>query len=145
MEPRTKLLRTIFQQGFRTPDWRHKQPPPVVTVDEFFDGNTDNDSIAVNLTDHPGVSFFHDKLKVIGARPDVKAVLVNIYDLDPVIWGGWPFAENIHFLTCADEDTIQTWASDLLSDGAAEGWPYGEADAAEKPAGDYRWWFLSWD
>ncbi|MCI4569480.1 hypothetical protein [Lysobacter sp. CFH 32150] len=145
MDSRTKLLRAVFHQGFRTPDWRHKQPPPVVTVDEFFAGNDDNESIAVNLSDHPGVGFFHERLKSLQGRPDVKSVLVNIYDLDPIISGGWPYAENVHVLTSASEEQIQAWAADLLSDGAAEGWPYGQPEAAQLPEGHFKWWWFSWD
>ena len=142
---RPKLLRAIFSQGYRTPDLRHEQPPPVVTIDEFFIGNTDDESIAVNLSDHPGVQFFYERLRAIQARPDVKTVLVNIYDLEPIIYGGWPYAENVHVLTCASEDQVQSWATELRSDGAAEGWPYGKPEAAAKPEGGYRWWWMSWD
>jgi hypothetical protein len=145
MDNRTKLLRSVFQQGFRTPDWRHNQPPPVVTVDEFFSGNEDNESIAVNLLDHPGVAFFYERLRAIQQRQDVNSVLVNIYDLEPIISGGWPYAENIHVLTTAPEEQVQAWAEELQSDGAAEGWPYGRPEAAQEPEGSYKWWWFSWD
>ena len=142
---RAALLTEIFAQGFRTPDWRHKEPPPVVSAELFFDQNDDNDCIAVNLDDHPGVGFFRDKLKEISSNPEVAAVLVNIYDLDPVIYGGWPYAENVHILTSAPEETIQGWAAELRSDGAAEGWPYGEPQQLPQGAEGQRWWWLSWD
>lgn len=147
MNSRAKLLMKIFDQGFRTPDWRHKQPPPVVTLEDFFEGNTDPESIAVNLPEHPGLLHFYERLKRIRARPDVQAVLVNIYDLSPTVFGpdGWPYAENIHILTSADEGTIQSWAADLLSDGAGEGWPYGKSPVAPEASGDSKWWFLAWD
>jgi len=142
---RVALLTEIFAQGFRTPDWRHKEPPPVVAAELFFTDNNDNESIAVNLDDHPGIDFFRDKLKEISSSPDVAAVLVNIYDLDPVIHGGWPYAENVHFLTSAPEKTVQRWATELRSDGAAEGWPYGQPHQVPQAAEGQRWWWLSWD
>lgn len=104
---RTTLLRSIFAQGFRTPDWRHDEPPPVVSVHDFFVNNPDSSSIAVNLTEHPGAQFFYDVLSAIEARADVQAVLINIYDLDPIINGGWLYAENVHILTTASEDHVQ--------------------------------------
>lgn len=113
MTPRARLLTKIFEQGFRTPDWRHKNPPPVVTLEDFFEGNTCAGSIAVNLPEHPGLDFFYEYLKQIRARPDVQAVLVNIYDLSAIIFGdadGWPSCENIHILTSAPEVEVQQWA-----------------------------------
>jgi hypothetical protein len=142
---RTKLLRAIFDQGFHTPDWRHKQPPPVVSLEEFFEDNDDPESIAVNLADLPGVGFFYEKLKAIRANPAVKQVLVNIYDLDPIIVGGWPYSANVHILTSAAEDTIQAWAAELRSDGAMKGWPYGAPPAAEKEGEGFSWWSIAWD
>jgi hypothetical protein len=148
MTPRAKLLTKIFEQGFRTPDWRHNDPPPVVTLEDFFEGNTRPDSIAVNLSEHPGLGFFYGSLKQIRARPDVQAVLANIYDLSDIIFGdadGWPYCENIHILTSASEAEIQNWAEALKSDGASEGWPYGESPHAPKASTGQKWWSISWD
>lgn len=148
MDNRAKLLTKIFEQGFRTPDWRHEQPPPVVTLEEFFEGNPDPYSIAVNLADHPGLLFFYERLKAIRAREDVQDVFVNIYDLSDIIFnreGGWPYSENTHILTSAPEEAVQRWAEELLSDGAGEGWPYGESSIVPVPKPGFKWWWLSWD
>jgi len=148
MDNRARLLTAIFSQGFRTPDARHEQPPPVVSIEEFFEGNLQPQSIAPNLTNHPGLAFFRERLLAIRSRSDVQTVLVNVYDLTDIILGvpdGWPGAENVHILTSAPEDVVQEWASDLLSDGAGEGLPYGEPYVAPKGSEAYRWWCLSWD
>jgi hypothetical protein len=148
MNSRAKLLMKIFDQGFRTPDWRHDQPPPVVSLEDFFDGNSQPQSIAVNLPDHPGLAFFYDRLKDIRARSDVREVLVNIYDMSDIALDparGWPYAENVHILTSADPTLVQSWAADLKSDGAGDGWPHGQSALAPVASGEYRWWFLSWD
>src|SRR5688500_1764882 len=113
MKNRTELLRSIFDQGICTPDWLHKQPPPGVSLEELFEENDDTESIAVNLEDHPGIEFFYTKLKAIRDDPAVRQVLVNIYDLDPIIVGGWPYSEDVHILTSAAEDRIQSWATEL--------------------------------
>jgi hypothetical protein len=82
MDNRAKLLTKIFEQGFRTPNRNHSYPPPVVTLEDFFEGNPARGSIAPNLGDsHPGLEFFYEHLKNIRNREDVQEVLVNIYDL----------------------------------------------------------------
>jgi hypothetical protein len=145
MNNRAKLLREVFRQGFRTPDWRHRQPLPVVSLEDFFEGNTDRESIAPNLDNHPGTDFFYSCLKDIRSDPTVEEVLVNIYDLDPIIDGGWPYTENVHILTSASEEKVQEWATKLLSDGAMEGWPCGEPESPPKAEPGYKWWSIVWD
>ncbi len=133
MNPRSRLLTTIFDQGFRTPDHRHNVPPPVVTLEEFFEGNPDPRSIAPNLDGEPGLEFFFERLKALRSREDVRDVFVNIYDRSSLIFGdeeGWPMAQNVHVLTSAPEAVVETWADALHADGAVEGWPYGRASAA---------------
>lgn len=148
MDSRARLLKKIFDQGFRTPDWRHNEPPPVVELEEFFEGNCCPSSIAPNLYPHPGLAFFYERLKSIRERPDVKSVLVNIYDLTDIILNardGWPGSECVHILTSADQDDVQSWAAGLLSDGAAPEWFYGRAKAIDDPPEGFLWWTMSWD
>jgi hypothetical protein len=146
---RARILTLIFYQGFRTPDLRHNDPPPIVSLEDFFEGNTVTHSIAPNLDeDHPGLPFMYEKLKQIRERPDVQDVVVNIYDLADIIFDsqpGWPSAENVHILTSASEDDLGKWADGLKSDGAFIGWPYGKAKYAPIEHGDNRWWTIAWD
>jgi hypothetical protein len=146
MDSRARLLQKIFDQGFRTPDWRHEEPPPVVGLEEFFEGNTSYFSIAPNLAPHPGLTFFYHRLKTIRERPDVDDILVNIYDLTDIILDaddGWPGSECVHVLTSADEDEVQSWATDLLADGAMAGWPYGRAKTITDPPDGFLWWTMT--
>jgi hypothetical protein len=149
MNNRAKLLTKIFDQGFRTPDSSHNQPPPAVALEDFFVENPSKESIAPNLGDsHPGLSFFYGHLKRIRGREDVEEVLVNIYDLSDIIFNkvnGWPYAENVHILTSASKEVVEKWSQELLSDGAIEGWPYGKPDFVQAAHGDYKWWALAWD
>ncbi len=102
---RVRLLKEIFKQGYRDRDWRHNDPQPVVSLEYFFEGNPQKDSIAPNLMDkHPGLDFFFQYFRNIRIRRDVKDVLVNIHNLDDIIGGdvnGWPSAGNVHILTSA--------------------------------------------
>ncbi len=145
---RGHLLEKILMQGFRTPDWRHKVPPPIVELEDFFEGNPCLHSIAPNLIEHPGLQFFYERLKKIRARKDVQDVLMNIYDMDDIIDykpDAWPYTENAHILTSAPEQLVQTWAEELLADGAVEGWPYGKSLFAPEPKPGFRWWSMCWD
>ncbi len=149
MNNRAKLLTKIFQQGFRTPDSSHDQPPPVVSLDDFFEENPNQESIAPNLMDkHPGLEFFYNQLKTIRARKDVQEVLVNIYDLSGIIFNlpnGWPYAEDVHILTSASKEVVELWARELFSEEAIEGWPYGKSPFAKEPNKGFKWWSLAWD
>jgi hypothetical protein len=149
VDSRARLLKKIFEQGFRTPDWRHNEPPPVVELEEFFEGNTSNGSIAPNLDNHPGVVFFYEKLKSIRGCPDVLKVLINIYDLTDIVLNvqdGWPGSECVHVLTSASEKEVQSWADELLSDGAMAQWPYGHPKVvADDPPKGFVWWTVTWD
>ncbi len=148
MSPRAKLLTKIFEQGFRTPDWRHQQPPPVVSLEEFFNGNTQPASIAPNLEGELGLDFFYERLKVIRSREDVRAVLINIYDLSDIVFdvpNGWPMAENIHVLTSAPKSIVEQWVEELRCDGVVEGWPYGQSPLAPPAPDGFKWWAFAWD
>lgn len=55
----------------------------VVSIERFFDGNDDADSIGCNLLDHPGIDIFRDALVGLLRRRDVQAVYARISELDP--------------------------------------------------------------
>ena len=145
---RGKLLVKILGQGFQAEGWPHRIPLPVVELEDFFEDNPCPHSIAPNLIEHPGLQFFYERLIKIRARKDVQDVLVNIFDMDDIIDykpNAWPGTENAHILTSAPEAQVQLWADELLSDGAIEGWPYGEPAYAPKPKPGFKWWSVCWD
>src|SRR5436305_1021206 len=62
------------------------QTLPAVPMEEFFDGNTDDRSIGVNLTpeQHIGLEGFHRVLREIKDRPDVQDVFIELTEVpDP--------------------------------------------------------------
>jgi hypothetical protein len=72
-----------------------QQPaPPLVSIEQFFDGNDDLASIGCNLIDHPGMDVFRDTFDAIRRRPDVEAVYAQIAEIDPGE-GYWPFADTV--------------------------------------------------
>ncbi|HUI88573.1 MAG TPA: hypothetical protein VLX61_07580 [Anaerolineales bacterium] len=149
MNNRAKLLTKILNQGFRTPDWRYNQPPPGVTLEDFFEENPCKESIAPNFgDDHPGPNFFYSYWKEIRGHEDVEKVLVNIYDLSDTIFNkasGWPSTGNTHISTSAPREVVEKWPEELPSDGPIEGWPYGKPDFVQEAHGDFKSRALAWN
>ncbi len=127
----------------------HSDSPPVVELDEYFLGNTDEESIAPNaLSDgRPTIAEIHRVFTEIRARPDVSAVLVGLHFdwSDAEKFGGWPAAENVHIFSSATVADAETWIKSLMADGILEGWPYGEHKSAPKPTVGHKVLTVCWD
>jgi hypothetical protein len=124
-------------------------PLPLVTLEEFFEGNSDLDSIAVNLwPNHPGIDYLYRTLQEIRARPDVQDVLIEIYDLETAlaVEESWPFAERVFFVTSAWRWTVEKWSTLLKADGASKGYPRGQRPVnPPRPERGYAVWHIGWD
>jgi hypothetical protein len=110
-------------------------PPPRVTVsiDEFFDGNNDTQSIAPNLdatAPHPGLAGIRNTLQEIRSRPGVAEVRIAIREWpNPQVSdddGFWPVAEHVYVWTTASRSDVERWVRPLRSDAVGES-PIGEA------------------
>jgi hypothetical protein len=119
------------------------QPSPVVTLEEFFDGNDDTGSIGCNLL-LPGPQFFYEILKSIRSRPDVQDVLVAISDLD-VGDDFWPFSDRVYVLTSASAEDVARWAEALQPGAVEEGITDGKLDLAVELRPGYTCYRLWWD
>lgn len=104
-------------------------PPPRVTVsiEEFFDGNNDAESIAPNLdatAPHPGLGGIRSTLREIRSRPEVVDVRIAIHEWPnpqvPDDDGMWPAAEHVYVWTTASQSDVERWVRPLRSDGVAE-------------------------
>ena len=72
-------------------------PRPIVTLEEFFEGNDDRASIGCNLPEPYTPQEFFAFFKKLRDHPDVSDVLVEIELLDhPDVW---PFTSTIWFVT----------------------------------------------
>lgn len=125
-------------------------PPPVVTLDEYFTGNTDEECIAPNQVGYgrPSLAELCARLKTIQEKPNVQAVLVGIHG----DWTesfkyreSWPAAENVHIYTTALPEEVQAWISGMEADGAIEGWPSGMHPLAPQPNPGYQVFSVCWD
>ena len=89
---------------------------PLVTLEDFFEGNDDLGSIGCNLMEHPGIAFFYDQLKAIREREDVSHVLVGIYEVEESDETMWPFSETVYVTTSEDPENVFEWFSPLQPD-----------------------------
>jgi len=82
-------------------------PRPLLTIDEFFDGNASTGSIGCNLwpnTPSPGA--FYDLFKRILARVDVKDIRVQVTTFDDP---EWPFSDTVYIMTTASPEEVAAW------------------------------------
>lgn len=106
-----------------------KRPRPLVTLEEFFEGNNDLGSIGYNLPDPPAPAEFYSLLKDIRKKPGVSDVRIEVKDLeDP---DGWPSTDTIWVITKASSDEVRSWFPDELApDDVFEGFS-GSASTIE--------------
>lgn len=123
--------------------------PPLVTLDEYFLGNDDDESIAPNQwgDGRPAIREIYERFKKINARPDVRGIYVCIHQDWPEAerFEEWVPAENIHIYTSASQEEAEEWIEGLMSDGIGPGWPYGKHAAAPEPPDGYRVYTVYWD
>jgi len=125
-------------------------PPPVLTLDEYFTGNTDESSIAPNQAGYgrPPLAELYARFKAIQQKRNVQAVLVGIHG----DWTEshkyphrWPPAENVHIYTTASREEVESWIAGLEADGAIEGWPYGMHPFAPQLNPGFQVFSVCWD
>jgi predicted SnoaL-like aldol condensation-catalyzing enzyme len=145
MNAREALLATIQAQAALDPE-----TPPVVTLDEYFADNRDEECIAPNQVGdgRPILADFYSHFQRIQAQSNVQIVLVGIHGdwVEALKYPDmWPAAENIHIYTSASADEVEEWISGLAADGAGEGWPYGKHPAAPEPTPGFKVITVYWD
>jgi hypothetical protein len=98
-------------------------PRPLLSIAEFFEGNSAVGSIGCNLP-NATPSQFYEALAAIAARPDVKDIRVRITDFDVP---SWPFADTVFIMTTAQPQDVAAWfPKEIAPDEAWEGFHQGE-------------------
>jgi hypothetical protein len=107
---------------------------PILTLNEFFDGNTVDGTIGCNLDPPPSPAQFHSLLKAIAARPAVSDVLIVVTQFDDP---AWPFSDTIWVITSATPEGVKGWFDpDVRPTECWEGWyPDQPTEPVEVPAG----------
>jgi len=134
------IERILAQSDISDPD----RPAPVVSLENFFEGNEDLGSIGCKLADHPGIARFFEVLCGIRARADVQDVLVEIYE---IMEGEdeWPFSERVYVITSATTDDVMRWVAELAPSEVEEGWPGAIPDSAPEIQTGMKAYALWWD
>ena len=110
MSPRERLLQRIGDIN------DFSRPRPLVTLEEFFDGNNDFGSIGYNLRSPPGPQPFYELLRQLRDRPDVREVRIEVKDLESP--RGWPSTDTIWFVTSATAAEVAAWFPKALQPDA---------------------------
>lgn len=138
---RSQLVERITALGLPSPD----RPFPLVTLEEFFEGNDDYGSIGCNLNPMLGPEYFFEILKRIRSRPNVQTILVEVIEVDPDYPSAWPFADSIYIFTDAALDEVAQWAAPLKPDAIGEGFSNGKHGRAPEMISDFKCYSLWWD
>jgi hypothetical protein len=120
LQKRNQVIQKVFAI------YAHDNMLPVVSLEEFFDGNDDDYSIAVNLDPHPGVATFAEVLQRVKAQDDVQDVFVEIHECpepdDSEDDDIWMTSMVVFIITSASLNEIQDWLQPLQPDLIHEGW-----------------------
>lgn len=142
-----------LRQYLATLELGYGDTPPVVGLDLYFAGNTDEDSIAPNQWGYgrPPIAQLYAMFRQIAARPEVEKVLVGLhqdwcdYDAAEVAEKRFPPAENVHIFTSASQEEVEGWIAGMEADGVIPGWPYGKPGNAPEPSNGYTVLSVCWD
>ena len=117
---------------------------PVVSLEDFFQGNSDLGSIGCNLVAHPGPQFFFEVLKAVREDAMVQDVLVEVNEIanDPETW---PFSDRVYVLSSATTDDIRSWLKRLQPDEVTEGWANGMPPGAPSLKPGAKVYSVWWD
>jgi hypothetical protein len=109
-------------------------PRPLLTLEEFFEGNDVSGSICCNLSPMPEPGEVYAMLKQLRSRPDVADVRVEVAMFDTP---EWPFAETVWVITSVSSDDVKSWfKSELAPDDVWSGWTSGVLfEPVDVPAG----------
>jgi hypothetical protein len=108
-------------------------PRPLVTIDEFFEGNSAVGSIGCNLDCAPAPSRFYELFREMARRPEVKDIRVQITAFDAP---EWPFSDTVYVMTSAAPEEVGSWfLSELKPDETWEGFVDQAFESYEVPAG----------
>jgi len=144
MDKRDELIGKIRAQGFSLPI-RQNTPFPLVSLEDFFQGNNDEGSIGCNLLEHPGLDLFYKLLKGIRNRNDVQDVVVAIIEVEEDFPDMWPFSDHVYIITSASQPEVEEWLRDLQPNEVNEGWVHEKPPYAPEILPGYHIYHAWWD
>ena len=136
---RKKLEEKIYAQGY--PD---APTAPIVSLEDFFEGNDDEGSIGCNLLEHPGIKTFYKVLLDIKNKENVQDVFVEIMEIEDDE-EYWAFSERVYILTNANISEVEDWVEPLEPSEIDEGYAFGEPPLAPNLKEEYKVLSVWWD
>ena len=117
MSPRERITERINRHG----DFNDAATPrPMLTLEEFFEGNECVGSMCCNCTPTPKPHEVYETLKRIRARPNVTDVRVQVRMFDDP---EWPFSDTVWLITTADPEEVKSWFAEYMApDECWAGW-----------------------
>jgi hypothetical protein len=138
---RDTLIKKIRSQGLPS----FSDPLPVVSLEDFFEGNEDYGSIGCNLLEHPSPQRFFEHLLAIRSRSDVQDVLIEIFEVEESDSTIWPFSERVYVLTSASTEDVADWMKPLEPDEIEVGYFQDKPPAAPELREGMRVYAAWWD
>ena len=135
----SQLLERIIALGLLSPNL------PLVTLEEFFEGNDDYGSIGCNLTPMLGPAFFFETLKHIRSLPNVWNVLVEVAEFEPEEFLTWPFSDTVYVFTNANPDKVAQWVAPIKPDAIQEGFSNEKHRYAPPNTANFKYFSLWWN
>jgi len=132
------LIKKIYEQGY--PD---AKTAPLISLEDFFEGNNDEGSIGCNLVEHPGISTFYTVLLKIRNKPNVQDVFVEIMEVEDDEY--WPFSERVYILANTNSKEIEKWVGILEPSEIEEGYVFGKPPIAPELHFNHQVFGVWWD
>lgn len=97
-------------------------PRPLITLEEFFEGNDDYGSIGYNFyPDQPAPVEFYNLFRRIRSRPDVADVRIQVSQHE--VADEWPSCDTVWFITRASPAEVLGWLGERFRpDEVLDGW-----------------------
>ncbi|MBX7501091.1 hypothetical protein K3181_06525 [Qipengyuania sp. YG27] len=108
-------LERVTQRAMRHGDpERPSVPSPLLSLEEFFDGNDEIGSIGCNLESEPEPAEFFELFMDIRSRSEVSDVRIQITSVEaPGV--AWPFSDTVWIMTEVGEDEVRNWFPEHLA------------------------------
>lgn len=98
---------------------------PLLTLDEFFDGNNVRGSIGANITPIPAPAAFRVHLQGLAQRSDVDDIRIQVTSFDD--GERWPFSDTVWVITRASPNQVALWFPKRIRPECSVGWTRGTA------------------
>jgi hypothetical protein len=81
-------------------------PTPLLSIEEFFEGNDEVGSIGCNIFPTPTPQDFYEIFRRTASRNDVADIRVQVTAFDAP---EWPFTDTVYVMTTAPAEEVMHW------------------------------------